>query len=70
MSQTVGAFRSFSKGQRERFGAVALLVGIALIMALGFVTVPSELLQILIGVFGVLVMVVGTLLVGTSDGAV
>ena len=70
MSQTVGAFESLSKGQRERWGAVALLVGIALIMALGFVTVPSQLLRILVGVLGVIVMVVGTLLVGTSDGTV
>ena len=70
MSRTVGAFESLSKGQRERWGAVALLVGIALIMALGFATVPSDLLEILIGVLGVIVTVVGTLLVGTSEGTV
>lgn len=70
MSQAANAFQSLSKDQRERWGTVALIVGIALIMALGFATVPSQILRIAIGVVGVLVMVVGTLLVGTSEGTV
>ena len=70
MSQTVDAFRSLSKGQRERWGAVALVVGVALILALGFAAIPSQILQIAVGILGVLVMVTGTLLVGTSEGTV
>ena len=70
MSETVSAFRSLSRGQRVRIGAVALVVGIALVGILGFASVPSVAIQVLMGTLGVLVMVVGVLLVGTSEGTV
>lgn len=70
MSQAANAFQSLSKGQRVQYGSVALVIGVALIGILGFATVPSQALRVLIGIVGVLVMVAGTLLVGTSDGTV
>ncbi|MFC6938370.1 hypothetical protein ACFQE8_00140 [Salinirubellus sp. GCM10025818] len=70
MSQALNAFKSLSRDQRVRFGSVALVVGIVLIGILGFATVPSEVLRIVIGIVGVIVIVVGTLLLGTSEGTV
>jgi hypothetical protein len=70
MSQAANAFKSLSGDQRVQYGSVALVIGIVLIGILGFATVPSQVLQIVIGIVGVIVMVVGTLLLGTSEGTV
>ena len=70
MSETADAFQALSSGQRVRLGSIALVIGVALIGMLGFAPVPSEALQIVIGVLGVVVMVAGVLLVGTSSGSV
>jgi glucose uptake protein GlcU len=70
MTGTLSAFRSLSADQRVRFGTVAMLVGIVLIGVLGFASLPSVALQVVLGVIGVVVMVAGVLLVGTSEGTV
>jgi len=70
MFETAPALRGLSKDRRERLGAVALVVGIALVGVVGFGPVPSTALQVLVGTLGVLVMVLGVLLVGTSEGTV
>ncbi len=70
MAETISAFRSLSADQRVRFGTIAMLVGIVLIGVLGFASLPSVALQVVIGVLGVVVMVAGVLLVGTSEGTV
>ena len=70
MSEAVSTFRGIPKQQRVRLGAVALAIGVALIGVLGFAPVPSEALQVIIGILGVLVMVAGVLLLGTSEGGV
>ena len=70
MVETVSAFRSLSSDQRVRFGTIALLVGIVLIGVLGFASIPSAALQVVVGIVGVAVMVAGVLLLGTSEGTV
>jgi len=70
MTGTLSAFRSLSGDQRVRFGTVAMLIGIVLIGVLGFASLPSVALQVVLGVIGVVVMVAGVLLVGTSEGTV
>ena len=70
MTGTLSAFRWLSGDQRVRFGTVAMLIGIVLIGVLGFASLPSVALQVVLGVLGVVVMVAGVLLVGTSEGTV
>lgn len=70
MSESVSAFASLSGSRRVYLGSIAMVVGVALIGALGFAPVPSAALQVLVGVLGVAVMVAGVLLVGTSEGTV
>lgn len=70
MFETANGLQSLSRGQRVRLGSVAMVVGIALIGALGLISIPSAALRVVIGTVGVLVMVAGVLLVGTSEGAV
>jgi hypothetical protein len=70
MSEPANALQSLTRSQRVRLGGIALVIGIALIGVLGFAPIPSVALQIVIGTIGVLVMVAGTLLLGTSEGAV
>ncbi|MEF8840196.1 MAG: hypothetical protein V5A62_01030 [Haloarculaceae archaeon] len=70
MSESARPFASLSGSRRVYLGSIAMVVGIALIGALGFVPVPSAALQVFVGVLGVAVMVAGVLLVGTSEGTV
>jgi len=69
-TDTDGALTSMSPDRRVRLGSIAMVVGIALIGVLGFTTIPSAALQIVVGVVSVAVMVAGVLLVGTSEGTV
>jgi hypothetical protein len=69
-ADTDGALTSMSPDRRVRLGSIAMVVGIALIGVLGFTTIPSAALQIVVGVVSVAVMVAGVLLVGTSEGTV
>ena len=70
MVDTVSAFQSLSPDQRVRFGTVALIVGIVLLGVLGFATIPSVAVQVVVGIVGVAVTVAGVLLLGTSEGTV
>jgi glucose uptake protein GlcU len=70
MSQAVSAAKELDPEQRTRLGTGGMVIGIALIGVLGFAPVDSDLLQVLIGIIGVIIMVVGVLLVGTSRGSV
>lgn len=52
--------------QKVSGGVVGILTGVALIGLLAFTSVPSAPLQLLIALMAVIMMVVGTLLLGTS----
>ena len=70
MEETVTAFESLSPDQRVRVGTIAMVVSIALIGVLTFAPMPWQALQVVVGVASVAVMVVGVLLIGTSEKTV
>jgi hypothetical protein len=70
MKQTSSAFESLTPDQRVRVGSIAMLAGIALIGVLTFAPAPWRALQVGGGVASVAVMVVGVLLIGTSEKTV
>jgi glucose uptake protein GlcU len=70
MSQAVSAAQELEPEQRTRLGTGAMVIGVALIGVLGFAPIASTILQVLLGIIGVLILVVGVLLIGTSGGSV
>lgn len=70
MSQAVEAAQELEPEQRTRLGTGGMVIGVALIGILGFAPVDSDILQVLIGIIGVSILVVGVILVGTSRGSV
>jgi glucose uptake protein GlcU len=70
MSQAVAAAKELDPAQKTRLGTGGMLIGIALIGAMGFAPIESMVLEIILGAIGVAILVVGVLLVGTSRGSV
>jgi len=63
--QVMNINRSLSDKQKVRGGSLLLVVGTVLVGLLAFVSLTTA-LQVLIGLLGTLLIVVGTLSVGTS----
>lgn len=59
--------RSLTEQQKITAGALGLVAGVLLIGLLGFAGVSSLAMQVVLGLLAVFTMVVGTLLLGTSD---
>lgn len=59
--------RRLTEPQKLTAGAVGMLVGVALIGALTFAGITSLPMQVAIAFLGVMTMVTGTLLLGTSE---
>lgn len=59
--------RNLTERQKIRGGVVGLLAGVALIGLLAFAGVTSTPMLVALSLLGVFTMVVGTLLLGTSD---
>jgi glucose uptake protein GlcU len=70
MSQAVDTAKKLGPKQRTRLGTGGMMIGVALIGVLGFVPVESAALQVILGTIGVAFLVVGVLLIGTSEGSV
>jgi hypothetical protein len=70
MSQAVSAVKEMDPQQRSRLGTLGMIVGVVLLGVLGLVPFGSLVLQVVLGIVGVVVLVAGVLLVGTSGGSV
>lgn len=62
----VEASERMTEGQKVGAGIVGLAVGVALIAMLTLAPIPSRGLRVLIGLVAVVMMVLGTLSLGTS----
>jgi general stress protein CsbA len=59
--------RKLSERQKITFGAAGMGVGLVLIVVLGFAGITSFTVQMVVALLGVLTMVAGTLMLGTSE---
>lgn len=59
--------QKFTEQQKIIFGAVGLLAGIGLLALLTIIGISSPLVEVAVGIIGVFTIVLGTLLLGTSD---
>mgnify|MGYP000200475802 CR=1 FL=1 len=59
--------RKLSEQQKVTFGAAGMVLGVALIGVLAFAGISSLPMQVAIAFVGVMTMVTGTLMVGTSE---
>jgi len=58
---------ALSERQKLVSGAVVVALGVALIAVMSFGEIGTESMKIVLGLFGALFVIVGTLLVGTSE---
>ena len=58
---------ALSERQKLVSGAVVVALGVALIAVMSFGEIGTESTKIVLGLFGALFVIVGTLLVGTSE---
>jgi hypothetical protein len=59
--------RGLSERQKVIYGAAGMAVGVALIAILAFAGITSFTVQMVVALLGVLTMVAGTLMLGTSE---
>lgn len=59
--------RKLSEQQKVTIGVAGMLIGVGLIGVLGFAGITSLPMQIAIAFLGVMTMVTGTLMLGTSE---
>jgi hypothetical protein len=69
MSQAVTAAKELDPKQKTQLGTAGMIAGIILIAMLSFAELGAV-LEVVLGIIGVIILVVGVILIGTSQGSV